>query len=121
MKELLFLDPRDAETGFLSNFHHAEFMLNGAHWPTVEHYYQAQKFTDAAYVEHIRLAATPRAAKNPGQTRDVPVRADWDSQRMTAMLRALVAKFIQHESRQQKLDVYKRQMQACQPRLSIGV
>ncbi len=103
MNELLFLDPRDAETGFLSNFYRAEFVLNGAHWPTVEHYYQAQKFTDAAYAERIRLAATPRAAKNLGQTRDVPVRTDWDSHRMTTMLRALAAKFTQHESLQQKL------------------
>lgn len=103
MNELLFFDPRDAKTEFLSNLCRAEFVLEGAHWPTVEHYYQAQKFVDAAYVERMRLAATPRAAKNLGQTRDLLVRADWDSHRMTAMLRALVAKFTQHESLQQKL------------------
>ncbi len=39
-----FHDPRDPETGFLSNFHRAGFTLDGAEWPTVEYYYQAQKF-----------------------------------------------------------------------------
>ncbi len=103
MNELFFLDPRDVETGFLSNFYRAEFMLDGAPWSTVEHYYQAQKFADPAYVECIRLAATPRAAKNLGQARDVSVRDDWNTYRMTAMLHALTAKFTQHESLRQKL------------------
>ena len=103
MNELLFLDPREIETGFLSNFYGSEFILDNAQWPTVEHYYQANKFTAPTYIEHIRLAATPRAAKNLGQTRDVPMRADWESYRMTAMLRALASKFTQHQSLQQKL------------------
>lgn len=103
MTELQFFDARDATTGFLSNFCRSEFALDGASWPTVEHYYQAQKFQDDVHVERIRQAATPRDAKNMGQARDVTMRADWGTHRMTAMLRALTAKFTQHVLLQQKL------------------
>lgn len=96
MSEIRFYDPRDPETGFLSNFYRAPFQLEGVSWPTVEHYYQAQKFEDTAYGERIRLAATPREVKTLGQSRDMPVRADWESRRMMAMLQALVAKFTQN-------------------------
>jgi N-glycosidase YbiA len=93
---IYFYDPRDPATGFLSNFYRAPFQLDGFEWQTVEHYYQAQKFEDAACCERIRLAATPREAKNLGQSSDMPVRADWESRRLTAMLQALVAKFTQN-------------------------
>lgn len=103
MSELRFYDPRDTATGFLSNFYRAPFQLDGFEWQTVEHYYQAQKFEDAAHSERIRQAATPREAKNLGQSRDMPVRADWESRRMTAMLQALVAKFTQNADLQTML------------------
>jgi N-glycosidase YbiA len=103
MLELRFYDPRDPATGFLSNFYRAPFQLDGFVWQTVEHYYQAQKFEDAAYCERIRLAISPREAKNLGQSRDMPVRADWESRRMTAMLQALVAKFTQNADLQNML------------------
>lgn len=103
MSDIRFYDPRDPETGFLSNFYRVPFQLDGFEWQTVEHYYQAQKFEDAAYCERIRLAATPREAKNLGQSRDMLLRADWDSRRMTAMLQALVAKFTQNADLQTML------------------
>ena len=103
MSTLSFFDPSDIESGFLSNFYRSEVKLDGTIWPTVEHYYQAQKFQDAAQVERIRQASTPRHAKNLGQARDVTLREDWGTHRMTAMLRALTAKFTQHVLLQQKL------------------
>jgi hypothetical protein len=45
--------------GFLSHFHPAPILLDGEVWPTVEHYYQAQKLFDPAYRQAIRDAATP--------------------------------------------------------------
>jgi ribA/ribD-fused uncharacterized protein len=51
----------------LSNFSPHGFAVDGAHWPTVEHYFQAQKFEDAAYRERIRNAASPQRAKALGQ------------------------------------------------------
>jgi N-glycosidase YbiA len=103
MLELRFYDPRDPATGFLYNFYRAPFQLDGFEWQTVEHYYQAQKFEDAAYCELIRLAVTPREAKNLGQARDVPIRKDWETHRMTDMLQALAAKFTQNADLQKML------------------
>jgi N-glycosidase YbiA len=34
---------------FLSHFHPAPIVLDGETWPTVEHYYQAQKSAEPAY------------------------------------------------------------------------
>lgn len=103
MADIYFHDPRDPETGFLSNFYRVPFRLDGLEWPTVEHYYQAQKFEDIVYCERIRLAATPREAKNLGQACDVPIRKDWETHRMTAMLQALAAKFTQNADSQKML------------------
>lgn len=103
MSEVRFLEPSDPIHGFISNFYRAEIDVDGQRWPTVEHYYQAQKFTDAAYAERIRQAATPREAKTLGQTRAVPLRDDWEVHKMNTMLRALAAKFTQHAALQEKL------------------
>jgi NADAR domain len=55
---------RDRDTfGFLSHFWPAPIAIDGQEWPTVEHYYQAQKSADAGYRDAIRQAATPGMAK----------------------------------------------------------
>ena len=46
----------------LSSYAAYAFELDGAEWPTAEHYYQAMKFEDADYRERIRQAATPEQA-----------------------------------------------------------
>ncbi len=96
-----FHDPGDPETGYLSNFHRAGFTLDGADWPTVEHYYQAQKFAgtppaDAAWVEAIRQAESPRLAKEMGRSAEHPLRPDWETVKERVILKALVAKFVQN-------------------------
>ena len=52
---------KSADYFWLSNFSPHGFELDGKHWPTVEHYFQAAKFfgTDDAWAEQIRQAATP--------------------------------------------------------------
>src|SRR5580698_2210363 len=47
-----------------SNFAAFGIDLDGAWWPTVENYYQAQKFADPALQKTIRQAAQPIIAKN---------------------------------------------------------
>jgi N-glycosidase YbiA len=82
--------------GFLSNFSPHGFALDGADWPTSEHYYQAQKFEDPEVREQIRLAPGPAAAKSMGRGKQVPIRSDWDAVREAVMRQALVAKFAAH-------------------------
>jgi N-glycosidase YbiA len=77
----------------LSNFAPLGFEADAVYWPTVEHFFQAQKFTDAAYRERIRRAASARAARDLGQSREMPIRPDWDEVREAVMLSALRRKF----------------------------
>jgi hypothetical protein len=80
-----------------SNFFPSAFDLDGKQWPTVEHYFQAQKFTSTPeYQEEIRLAKTPEKAKNFGGSREKPIRADWDQVREDVMKKAIKAKFTQN-------------------------
>lgn len=96
MEATRFLDPSDPETGYLSNFHAAAFALDGHPWPTVEHYFQAQKFVGTSWADAIRLAETARAAKELGQSTAPQLRPDWEEIKQRVMLKALVAKFVQN-------------------------
>lgn len=77
----------------LSNFSPPGVEEDGHYWPTVEHYFQAQKFSDLAARERILRAATPKDARALGQSRDFKIREDWDVVREQVMLKALRLKF----------------------------
>jgi len=77
----------------LSNFSPFGFEEEGGYWPTVEHYFQAQKFEDTAYRERIRKAYSPKHAKSLGQSRALPLRSDWEDVKEHVMLYALRRKF----------------------------
>jgi ribA/ribD-fused uncharacterized protein len=80
--------------GELSNFWRSPFVLDGLEWPTVEHYFQAQKTTDLAKRERIRKAQTPALAKQLGHS--VCSCPDWKEVKEDIMLKALRAKFSQN-------------------------
>jgi ribA/ribD-fused uncharacterized protein len=81
----------------LSNFSPHGFQLDGTYWPTVEHYFQAQKFpSQPAYQEKIRNARLPKDAKTLGRSRKIPLRPDWEEIKDEVMRRALRAKFVAH-------------------------
>jgi ribA/ribD-fused uncharacterized protein len=84
------------EHGCFSNFAHYPIRLNGCTWPTVEHYFQAQKFPDTDYEVAIRQAKTPAKAKAMGRTRRYRLRRDWESVKDGIMREAVLAKFTQH-------------------------
>lgn len=86
-----------------SNFSQHGFSLKEKYWPTVEHYFQAQKFTDSFQAEKIRLASSPKQAKQLGQTRAVPLRADWEQVKDDIMREAVFAKFRSHETLKNQL------------------
>ena len=84
------------EHGCFSNFAHYPIRLHGRTWPTVEHFFQAQKFPDTDYEETIRLARSPAKAKGMGRTRRFRLRRDWEQVKNGIMREAVLAKFTQH-------------------------
>ena len=110
---------RDREAfGFLSHFHPAPIWLDDEIWPTVEHYYQAQKSADSAYRQAIREAVTPGAAKRLAAPPDAPKpasqkswfrlqgaqpRADWSEVKLDLMRKGDWAKFSQNRQLAERL------------------
>lgn len=97
----------------LSNFAPYGFEDDRAYWPTVEHYFQAQKFVgpeNAAYRERIRTARSPKEAKTLGQTRAVLLRADWEAVKEDVMRYALRKKFARSELRALLLSTGRRML-----------
>ena len=86
----------DDAYGEFSNFARYPIRLNGKQWPTSEHYFQAQKFTNAQIKERVRRANTPALAARLGRDRKLPLRRDWDSVKLGVMRLAVQAKFTQH-------------------------
>lgn len=64
------------EYGEFSNFARYSISMKGKTWPTSEHYFQAQKFSDATYREKIRKANTPAIAARLGRARTEKLRPD---------------------------------------------
>jgi N-glycosidase YbiA len=103
---------RDRESfGFLSHFHPAPILLDDIVWPTVEHFYQAQKSFNRGYRRAILEAPTAAAAKRLAASRTAPnkqrkdswflknnasPRPDWSEVKLDIMRRGDLAKFTQH-------------------------
>jgi ribA/ribD-fused uncharacterized protein len=90
-----FYSVRD-EYGCFSNFSPHGFELDGKHWPTSEHYFQAMKFKGSSVEERIRAAPSPKDAANLGRERSFPLREDWESVKDDIMREAVWAKFSTH-------------------------
>ncbi|MFV0328631.1 MAG: NADAR family protein [Dysgonomonas sp.] len=95
METIYFYSVND-DYGEFSNFAYSEIKLDGQRWPTVEHYFQAQKFMDKAYQKKIRTVETPMLAAMLGRYRKQKLRKDWESIKVSVMKQALMAKFTQH-------------------------
>ena len=94
---IYFYNVREVPYGVFSNFSPQGVDLDGAWWPTVEHYFQAQKFAGTPYAEKIRQASSPKQAADLGRSRSVPLRADWEEVKDEVMFRAVRRKFEIHE------------------------
>ncbi len=80
--------------GPFSNFVPTPIELDGEVWPTVEHYFQAQKTTDPVAREQIRTAPGPWEAKALG--RSVALRHDWEQIKEAVIMAGLRAKFTRY-------------------------
>ena len=107
---LYFGRDRD-QFSFLSHFHLSPIVIDGENWPTVEHYYQAQKSADPQYKAAIRAAAHPGLAKRLAASPSAPrrisqnswfrkhgelPRSDWYDVKLDIMRRGDHAKFTQN-------------------------
>jgi len=103
---------------FLSNFYPAPVLIDGETWPTVEHYYLAQKSDHPEYRDQIRAAASPGHAKRLGADPSLPkkrsaqswfrrnaaaMRPDWQEVKLEVMRTAVAAKFLQNPELAQRL------------------
>eukprot|EP01006_Ploeotia_vitrea_P024601 TRINITY_DN57433_c0_g1_i1.p1 TRINITY_DN57433_c0_g1~~TRINITY_DN57433_c0_g1_i1.p1 ORF type:complete len:550 (+),score=47.83 TRINITY_DN57433_c0_g1_i1:40-1689(+) len=79
--------------------------LEGVEWPSINHYYQAMKFTDNDVQEKIRAAPDPFEASYLGKNRawGIHMRDNWDTERVEYMHRGLAAKFTQNEAAEKAL------------------
>jgi ribA/ribD-fused uncharacterized protein len=81
---------------WLSNFFMSPFVIQGKEYPTVEHWFQSQKFSNPEVQEKVRLATTATQAKKLGRTRDASFLANWDSVKEDILYEGLKAKFDQN-------------------------
>jgi ribA/ribD-fused uncharacterized protein len=90
-----FFSKSDTHREF-SNFAPFGIDLDAAWWPTVENYYQAQKFTDPHLRDAIHRADKPIIAKNLADKNKAAIRPDWDTVKDAVMYRAVRRKFELH-------------------------
>ncbi|GHO58965.1 NADAR family protein [Ktedonobacter robiniae] len=93
---IYFYTAHEEPHGCFSNFSRHGIDLDGAWWPTVEHYFQAQKFAGTPYANKIRIAFTPKQAADLGRSRQHPLRPDWEQVKDEIMLKAVRRKFELH-------------------------
>jgi ribA/ribD-fused uncharacterized protein len=114
---LFFLRDREAFQ-FLSNFYPSKMRVGNETWPTVEHYYQAQKSDNPDYVKYILKKGFPGWAKHAGDSRienkaiskkswfrknPQDLLPDWDDKKLQVMREGVCAKFSQNKHLQNAL------------------
>lgn len=82
---------------FLSNFYESSIEDENITYPTVEHYFQAQKTLNREEKLKIAKASKPAKAKKMG--RQVNLRKDWEDIKLQVMEKALRLKFQNPELR----------------------
>ena len=96
---------RDEPYYEFTNFYERSIFLDGLTWRTTEHYFQAQKFVGTPYMAVIQDMQRPRDAFDLSRKPSVSpwVRNDWEKVKCDVMLKALLAKFTQHEDLKKRL------------------
>ncbi|MDM1072008.1 NADAR family protein [Empedobacter brevis] len=79
-----------------SNFAPFPIFINGKLWKTVEHYFQANKFSNLDIIEKISNYSSPMDAVKEGRNRFNIIKSDWEEIKDDVMYKGLYFKFIQH-------------------------
>src|SRR5206468_9233936 len=93
---IYFYSTKDQPYGCFSNFAPYGILMDGLWWPTVEHYFQAQKFAGSEHAEAIRQARSPMQAARMGRSHQRPLRSDWEAVKDDIMRAAVRQKFTTH-------------------------
>ncbi|WP_324760213.1 NADAR family protein [Sphingobacterium thalpophilum] len=99
----IYFYKNDEPFGFLSNFSPHPILLDNEVWKTVEHYFQANKFLDNNVARKIKELDSPMKAASEGRNRRNIIRSDWEEIKEQVMLKALLAKFLQHPKLRKQL------------------
>lgn len=91
LEQKAVIDAFSGEFGFLSNFYEATVYVDGKRFRTVEHAYQAMKFSDPSAREVVRNAKTPGEAKKLGKSAQLP--PDWETKKVGIMRELVTKKF----------------------------
>ena len=91
------IDRFDGKYAFLSNYSASPFRIDYILFPTMEHYFQANKADNQNDYLHIAYAPTPGEAKRLG--RKIQLRSDWEEIKDKVMLTGLRKKFADPELR----------------------
>lgn len=94
MDKILFYKSNDP-FGFLNNFKRSRMYVYNHWWNNVETPYQAMKCVKSEDFNKIRLAATPREARDLGQT--VELVPYWNEVKNDIMAECVMAKFLQNK------------------------
>jgi N-glycosidase YbiA len=93
---IYFYTPHEEPYGCFSNFSLYGVEMDEDWWPSVEHYFQAQKFAGTPYVVQVQRAFTPKKAAAMGRNRAWPLRSDWEQVKDDVMFKAVLRKFETH-------------------------
>lgn len=92
----------DGKYKFLSNFYPSNVVLDGMHYSSIEHAYQASKSTSKIIRDAIRASPTPGKAKRAGQK--VQIRPDWEQVKLSVMEDLVNQKFQQEQLKSMLLE-----------------
>ncbi|MBR1810052.1 MAG: NADAR family protein [Clostridia bacterium] len=104
----IFFWKTDEEYGFLSNWYHSPFIVDGIEYYHTEQYFMAKKasfFGDLVHQKEILASSSPKKCKDLGCLVSPFDPVVWDEFRYGIMMNANLAKFTQnHELRKKLLD-----------------
>ena len=115
-----FSKSKDKSVRYLSNFWPSDIIINEKTYPTVEHYFQSQKFVGTDFADIFTreseefIGGDPSKAKSAGSKRGTYAKQlrpksvsldtkEWEEREDDVMMKALKAKFTQHPDLAKKL------------------
>ncbi|WP_306643932.1 NADAR family protein [Sanyastnella coralliicola] len=94
--QVIYFDLTPESDHWLSSYSRNGFTFNDLYYPTVEHFFQSQKFTDPVHAERIRLASSSKVATELGNDMKHKTKNNWDEMKDDIMFLGVKLKFNQN-------------------------